>query len=332
MMCSYNNAIGLPSRAGLTGPAQPASCEAASHRYERHMTRVQANIALLVAGAMWGMGFVAQSTAMASIGPFLFIGLRFIVGTFAILPLAIRESRRAEKPLTASDWRAFGFIGLLLFAGMSAQQIGLLTTSVTNSGFLTGLYVVIVPFLAVAIYRDWPHPVVWPSAFAALLGIFLLSGGTAGSLQTGDWLTIFCAFCWGIQMIFIGRYAAQSGRPITLAVCQFAVCGAIGLAVALPLETIEWSAIVSALPEILYAGVFSGGLAFTLQVVGQRYTTASQAAIFLSSEAVFAAIFGAILLGERVPAMGLAGCALIFAAILAVEIVPALATRRRVTP
>jgi len=330
-MCSYNTSILLPSR-WTNFPARDVPCGAAGRRYERLMTRAQANIALLVAGAMWGMGFVAQSTAMASIGPFLFIGLRFLVGTLVILPLAIREARRAERPLASADWRAFGFIGVLLFAGMSAQQVGLLTTSVTNSGFLTGLYVVMVPFLAVLIYRDWPHPVVWPAAFAALLGIFLLSGGTAGSLQTGDWLTIICALCWAIQMIFIGRYAARSGRPVTLAVCQFAVCGAIGLAVALSVETFDWTAIRSTLPEILYAGVFSGGLAFTLQVVGQRYTTASQAAIFLSSEAVFAALFGAILLGERVPAMGLAGCALIFAAILAVEVVPALAARRRVSP
>jgi drug/metabolite transporter (DMT)-like permease len=277
------------------------------------------------------MGFVAQSTAMENVGPFLFIGMRFIVGAVAVLPFMIFESRNSAAPLSSRDWRMFGFIGVILFAGMAFQQVGLMTTTVTNSGFLTGLYVVMVPFLAVLIYREWPHPVVWPCAFAALAGIFLLSGGDVAALTSGDWLTLLCALCWAFQMIFIARYVVSTGRPVTLAVVQFAVCGAIGLTVALLLEPIEPAAIRAALPEILYAGIFSGGIAFTLQIIGQRYTTASQAAIFLSTEAVFAAIFGALLLGERIPAIGLVGCALILAAILAVETVPAL-TRRRVTP
>ena len=292
------------------------------------MSRTQANLILLLAGAMWGMGFVAQSTAMEHVGPFLFIGLRFVVGALAILPFALVEARRAPRPLSRREWQVFAFIGVILFAGMASQQVGLMTTSVTNSGFLTGLYVVMVPFLAVLLYREWPHPVIWPCAFAALAGIYLLSGGDVGALTAGDWLTLLCALCWAFQMIFIARYALSSGRPVTLAVTQFAVCGAIALAVGLPLEAFDPSAIWAAAPEILYAGVFSGGIAFTLQVIGQRYTTASQAAIFLSTEAVFAALFGAILLGERIPPVGIVGCVLIFAAIVAVETVPALVRRR----
>jgi drug/metabolite transporter (DMT)-like permease len=293
------------------------------------MSRSLANLVLLLAGALWGMGFVAQSTAMDALGPFLFVGLRFLVATLAMLPFALRERATAETALAPADWRAFGLIGILLFGGMASQQAGLLTTTVTNSGFLTGLYVVMVPFLAVIIYRQWPHPVVWPAAFVALAGIWLLSGGALAGLTVGDWLTILCALFWALQMIFIARHAAGSGRPITLAVTQFAVCGGLGLATALALEPIRLAGIIAAAPEILYAGVFSGGIAFTLQAVGQRYTTASQAAIFLSSESVFAALFGAIFLGERLPAAGLVGCALIFFAILAVEILPPLLPRRR---
>jgi drug/metabolite transporter (DMT)-like permease len=296
------------------------------------MTRTQANLALLLAGAMWGMGFVAQSTAMAAVGPFLFIGLRFAVASAAVLPFALREGARSGHRLTPRDWCSFGVIGLLLFAGMAAQQWGLLTTTVTNSGFLTGLYVVIVPFLGVLIFRQWPHAVVWTSALAALAGIWLLSGGEIGTLTHGDWLTILCALLWALQMIFIARDARHTGRPITLAVTQFGVCAALGLLGALASETIRWQAILAAGPEILYSGIFSGGIAFTLQAVGQRYTTAPQAAIFLSSEAVFAAFFGAVLLGERLAAAGLLGCALILAAILAVEIVPVLRAKSRVTP
>jgi drug/metabolite transporter (DMT)-like permease len=293
------------------------------------MTRTQANLVLLLAGAMWGMGFVAQSTAMQAIGPLLFIGLRFVVATVAIMPFAMREGRRAARPVRRAEWLAFAMIGLLLFAGMTAQQIGLLTTSVTNSGFLTGLYVVIVPFIAVVLFRQWPHPLVWPAALAALAGIWLLSGGSIGAFTIGDWLTILCALIWALQVIYTGRYAVASGRPVTLAVTQFAVCGVLALFFAFFLEPIGWAAIRAAMPEILYAGVIAGGAAFTLQAVGQRYTTAPQAAIFLSTEAVFAALFGAIFLGERLPLEALAGCGLIFAAILLVEAGPTLLSRRK---
>lgn len=293
------------------------------------MPRTQANLLLLTAGAMWGMGFVAQSTAMDAIGPLLFIGLRFAIAGLSMLPFALRESRRASEPLAGHQWRAFLLIGVLLFGGMTAQQVGLLTTTVTNSGFLTGLYVVMVPFFGVILFRQWPHRIVWPAALCALLGIWLLSGGGAVALHVGDWLTILCAALWALQVIFIQRSAAGTGRPVTLAVTQFAVTAVIALALAFVFEPVDIAAIRSAAPEIVYAGIFSGGIAFTLQVIGQRYTTASQAAIFLSTEAVFAALFAAIFLSERLPAAGLIGCVLIFSAILLVEIVPALRRQRQ---
>jgi drug/metabolite transporter (DMT)-like permease len=292
------------------------------------LTRLQANFVLLLAGAMWGMGFVAQSTAMDAIGPFLFIGLRFLLATLVVLPFALRESGRATITLSRSNWLAFAWIGVLLFAASGAQQVGLLTTTVTNAGFLTGLYVVMVPLFAVFLFRAWPHPVVWPAAITALAGIWLMSGGALGALVTGDWLNVAAAAFCALQLIFIGRAAAPTGRPVTLAVSQFAVCGVLGLGAAIALEPLDWNAVWLALPEILYAGIFSGGAAFTLQVIGQRYTTAPQAAIFLSSEAVFAGLFGALLLGERLPASGLIGCLLILAAIIAVEVLPALLRRR----
>jgi drug/metabolite transporter (DMT)-like permease len=292
------------------------------------LTRLQANFVLLLAGAMWGMGFVAQSTAMDAIGPFLFIGLRFLLATLVILPFALRESGRAKATLSRSNWLAFAWIGVLLFAACAAQQVGLMTTTVTNAGFLTGLYVVMVPLFVVLLFRAWPHPVVWPAAITALMGIWLMSGGTLAALVIGDWLNVAAAGFCALQLIFIGRAAAPTGRPVTLAVTQFAVCGVLGLAAAFVLEPLDWNAAWLALPEILYAGIFSGGAAFTLQVIGQRYTTAPQAAIFLSSEAVFAGLFGALLLGERLPASGLLGCLLIFGAIIAVEVLPAVMRQR----
>ncbi|WP_457583967.1 DMT family transporter [Ensifer canadensis] len=288
------------------------------------MTRVQANLFLLFSGAIWGAGFVAQSTAMQAIGPLWFITLRFAIATLVALPLAVVETRRAPQPLTGKTIRNFVFVGLALFAGAVTQQYGLLTTSVTNSGFLTGLYVVFVPVLTIIFLRRKPHWIIWPGALMALLGIFLLSGGALSRLTGGDYLTVVCALFWALQLMLVGIFAPGSGRPMLLSMTQFAVCALLGCVIALAIEPLSMEAVKGALPEILYAGIFSSGVAFICQVVGQRYTTAPQAAIFLSSEALFAALFGVLLLGEIITPIGYVGCAIIFAAMLVVEIVPEL--------
>lgn len=288
------------------------------------MTQSRANLLLLFAGLIWGLGFVAQSTAMQSIGPLTFIALRFIVATASVAPLALLESKRATKPLVLSDYKAFMILGAMLVSGMILQQTGLLTTSVTNAGFLTGLYVVLVPILGVVLFSQWPHPVVWICAALSLTGIWLLSGGSLSTFTKGDWMMMAGAFFWALQGLFIARYALRIGRPVTMACVQFAVVALVGSLLALSFETIEWQAVKTAMPEVLFTGVFSSGVAFTLQAIGTRYTSAPQAAIFLSSEALFAALFGAIILSERLPAIGLAGCALIFLSMITVEIVPRL--------
>jgi len=285
------------------------------------MTRVQANLLLLLAGVIWGMGFVAQSTAMASIGPFLFIGVRSAIAALTVLPWSIAESRHSPHKLKGSKYLYFMVVGATLFIGLVLQQIGLITTSVTNAGFLTGLYVVMVPVLSVIIFRSWPHPVVWPSAIACLTGIFLLSGGELSALKQGDWLVIAGAVFWAMQVLLISR-ANRAGRPITLSCVQFATAAVAGLLIAAAVEDINWNVIALTWKELLFTGVFSSGIAFTLQAIGQRYTTSAQAAIFLSSEAIFAAMFGAIFLGDRLTFIGFIGCGLLLTAMLAVELVP----------
>ena len=293
------------------------------------MSHAHANVLLLLAGAIWGMGFVAQSSAMDNIGPWFFIGLRFALATLTMLPLAVRENTRAGSLPTRKNLMTFALIGVTLFLGMAAQQTGLLTTSVTNSGFLTALYLIFVPILGIALFRQMPHMVIWPAALFALFGIFLLSGGRLDAMTEGDWLTILCAVFNALQILLIGRYANSSGLPVTLAVTQFAVTAILGFAAAFSFERIDPTAAILAAPEILFAGVFAGGIAFTLQAVGQRHTTASQAAIVLSSEALFAALFGALMMGDRLPPTAWLGCALIFAAILATELAPAWMASRR---
>lgn len=292
------------------------------------MTRVQANLLLLLTGAIWGAGFVAQSTAMDALTPLWFIAIRFAIATVVAAPFAFLEGRRAGTPLTPRGIGNFVWVGLALFGGAATQQIGLLTTTVTNSGFLTGLYVVFVPVLTVLILRKQPHWIIWPAALMAVFGIFLLSGGALAALTTGDFLTIVCALFWAIQIMLAGIFVA-GGRPFALSMTQFAVCSAAGAILALMFEPFSLDALMSALPEVLYSGIFSSGLAFMLQIVGQRYTTAPQAAIFLSSEALFAALFGILLLGENIAPVGYAGCAIIFAAMLLVELVPELGKSRK---
>lgn len=287
------------------------------------MNRATANLMLLVTGAIWGMGFVAQSTAMDAIGPILFTGVRFLAAGVVVLPLAIREARKLDQPLLprGRQWLDYAILGTLIFSSLGTQQIGLLTTSVTNSGFLTGLYVVITPFVGIALFRLWPHPVVWPAGAMSLAGIWLLSGGDVAGLSRGDAWTILCALLWACHVQVVGR-VVRGGRPFRLACLQFFICAALGFAIAPLVEPVGWQMIVGATPEILFAGILSGGVAFTLQAVAQRHTTAPQAAIFMSSEALFAALFGALLLGDRLGPAGLAGCGLIFAAMLTVELVP----------
>ncbi|WP_422371155.1 DMT family transporter [Hoeflea sp.] len=293
------------------------------------MPRPIANLLLLLAGAIWGMGFVAQSTAMDNIGPFLFIGLRFLVAALVLAPFAWRESRRAEGPVSKEHMRGFVLIGLALFAAMALQQVGLTITTVTNSGFLTGLYVVFVPFISLLALKQRPHPVIWPAVLMTFAGISMLAGGSLSALNPGDLLTIGCAAMYAVQVILVGIYVEPSRRPLTLSFVQFALAGVLGLAIGIAREPFIVAQITAALPEILFAGVLATGLAFTLQVIGQRYTTAPQAAIFLSTESLFAACFGALFLSERIPAIGYAGGLLIFLAILLAEIGP---MRRRKVP
>ncbi|KJS16291.1 MAG: MFS transporter [Hoeflea sp. BRH_c9] len=286
------------------------------------MPRHLANLLLLSAGAIWGAGFVAQSTAMDNIGPFLFIGLRFVVAAIVLAPFAWREARRSSHPVSAAHLGGFALIGLALFFGMALQQVGLTITTVTNSGFLTGLYVVFVPFITLLVLRQPPHPLIWPAVLMTFAGIWMLAGGSLSDLNSGDLLTIGCAVMWAIQVILIGRFVAPSGRPLTLSFVQFALAGLLGLGVGLSVERFDPAAVIATLPEILFAGVIATGLAFTLQVIGQRYTTAPQAAIFLSTESLFAAFFGALILGEQIPVIGYAGGLLIFLAILLAELGP----------
>ncbi|MDJ0614396.1 MAG: DMT family transporter [Rhizobiaceae bacterium] len=297
------------------------------------MSRTTANLLLLLAGAIWGMGFVAQQTAMDDIGPMLFIALRFLLAGFAVLPFAMGELKRANGPTyleaVKAHRRGFFLVGLAFFLGMAFQQVGLIGTSVTNAGFLTALYVIMVPLLMITLFRVRQPIIIWPASLLSLVGIYLLSGGDLGSLNSGDMLIILCALFWAGHVILTGRVGQQTMLPVTMATTQFFITSALAFAcysLFVPFgfgETIPTQEqFVGALPEILYAGTIAGGLGFTLQAVGQRYTSESAAAVLISTESLFAAMFGAVFLGERLATIGYFGCGLIFIAILLVELMP----------
>lgn len=292
------------------------------------MSRPLAVAALVVTTMLWGFAFVAQKSAMESMGPLTFSAVRYLLGALAVLPLALWEWRRNRTTIAARDWLIIAVISLAFFFGVWLQQAGLTMTTVTNGGFLTSLYVLFVPLLALALFWHKPHPVVWIGMPMALLGVYLLNGGRLDSFNLGDVLVIGSAIAWAVQVLLIGTVSRRTGLPVTISVICFGVTAALSAAGAVGFEAPNLAAIGDGWIEILYSGVLSTAVAFTLQAVAQQYVPPANAAIILSAEGLFAALGGALVLGERLPAVGYLGSALIFSAIVMVEALPALRQRR----
>ncbi len=287
------------------------------------MSRGFANVLLLIAALIWGTTFVAQQLGMAGVGPLMFTGVRFLLGALVILPLALRErTRLADRGirLEGSDLLAACGLGVLLCLGVVLQQIGIAGTSVSNAGFLTALYVPLVPLLGWVIHRQVPHLSLWPAALGCFVGTFLLGGGTFTDFNAGDFWVISSTLFWAAHVLWVGRVAARKGTPILVAFTQFVVCGLLATGAGLALEATTLTGLQTALPTILYGGLLSVGIGFTLQVVAQRHTRPAEAAILLSSEVLFAALAGALYLGERLAPIQLAGGVLIFACIVGVQV------------
>jgi drug/metabolite transporter (DMT)-like permease len=211
-------------------------------------------------------------------------------------------------------------MGIALALGINLQQVGLLFTSVTNAGFITGLYVIVVPLLGLLLGHKTGMGT-WLGCVLAVIGMFLLSVGDNFQVASGDWLQLIGAFVWGGHVILVGLFASRHD-PIRLAFLQFATCSVISLILAVIFEPIALDSIIAAGPALLYGGVFAVGVGYTLQVVAQKHAIASHAAIILSLEAVFAAIAGAWFLGEALQLRGYVGCALMLAGMLLAQLWP----------
>ena len=290
------------------------------------MTRLRADLLLLVAAALWGIAFYFQKEAMAHVGVFTFIAARCALAVLALSPLALIEHGRASSPLQPAAIRtaAWGALAFLLAAGL--QQEAITTATVTNTGFLTALYVVFTPLVAWVVTRRAPAPLVWPAIALSFLGIWLLGGGTLGGLSPGDQLAALCAVFWAVHVVVTGL-ASRFDRPFGYTCLQFAFVALAAGLVAAAFETPTLAGLKNAAADILYVGLVATALTFTILVIALRHTTAAEAMVLLAAESLFSAAAGAAFLGERLSLVSWTGAGLIVAAVLLVQVAARFKTR-----
>ncbi|MCK5076625.1 MAG: DMT family transporter [Calditrichia bacterium] len=279
--------------------------------------RLKSDFILLFVAIIWGSAFVGQRIAAEHIGPFLFNGSRFLLGALILLPLALKQNRK----INLKKMHFTALAGLILFIAGYLQQAGLKYTTAGNAGFITGLYVVFVPLFLAFIFRERLGWTAWVAAFTATIGLFLLSVQDNFTLAPGDGLEFIGAIFWALHVILVSKIIKEM-EILHFAIGQYVIAGILNLIVGsifewqtLPGFAIAWWAVV-------YTGILSVGIGYTLQAVGQRHAPPTDAAIILSMEAVFAAGFGYLFLNEILTLKQLLGCILILAGIIVAQFRP----------
>jgi len=278
--------------------------------------RLKADLSLLLVSIIWGSAFVAQRLAGQMGSVYFFNGARYLLAAVVVLPFAVKgiNSRNQLRQISRAQYTWMFVAGFVLFLGSALQQLGMLYTTAGNAGFITSLYVVLVPVLLFLIWREKVH---WISLAAVLLagaGAFFLSTGGSFEVRTGDVIELVGALFWTLHVIVLGKYASRF-EPMSFSVGQLFVCSVLNLGVGLLAE----ESITMNLPllgAIAYTAFFSLGLCYTLQVWAQRHTPPADAALILSLESVFAVISGWFLLNEKLAPVQIVGCVLIFVAVL----------------
>ena len=277
---------------------------------------------LLAASFFWGTTFVAQILGMEGLGPYTYAAARFALGVLFIGALwFLYRDKRAEQRRAGtfrSGFRAGIPVGLAMFVGVTLQQVALLYTTAGKTAFITTVYIVLVPLAAVLLGQR-VRAVQWGGAVLAFAGVYFLSAHGETTINTGDLLVLVCSFFWMAQILLIDRYA-RAVDAIELCFMQMIVCTIGSAVLAAIYESFAWSDIWSAAVPILYAGLFSCGVAYTCQILGQAYVEPTQAAILMSTEAIFAAVAGWIVLGETMSSVQLLGCALLLGGALMAQV------------
>ena len=284
------------------------------------MKKAKSIIFLFITAITWGFAFVAQRVGAGYVEPLTFNAMRYMLGTLSLIPvIMIFEKEKYDKKKFFGTVKAGLIAGIVLTVAADIQQYGVvLTQSAGLSGFLTGLYIVLVPILGLLIFKKKTNILTWLGAMVAVVGLYFLcvDSNSTFSLSLGVLLLLGDAFVWALHIIVIDYYV-EKVSPLKFAMIQFGVCGLLSLAGALLFENIELSSVWDARVPILYGGIMSVGVAYTCQILGQRDADPTFAAIVLSTESVFGAIGGAIILGERfVFPYGYIGCAFVFAGII----------------
>lgn len=279
------------------------------------------NIMLFLAAMIWGGAFVAQTEAMKYTQPFTFQATRFFLGGIVLIPVILIRDKKGnpKKPVTKAMKKHQLFAGLIcgliLFAACSPQQLGLmLDLPAGKSGFITSLYIILVPICGLFL-KKMPKPWVWCSVILALVGFYLLCGGGSFSLNLGEGLTLLCAVAFTLHIMFID-HVGNSVDGVRMSCMQFLVCGTVSLVIALIIETPTLASLIKCWLPIAYTGILSSGVAYTFQILGQEYTEPTTASLLMSLESVFSAIFGALILMQWLNPKELIGCMLVFTGVV----------------
>lgn len=276
--------------------------------------RLKSDLILLLVAIIWGSAFAAQRVAADHLGPFVFNALRFFVGVIVLLPMA-RFRLKVERGML--PWIALA--GCALFAASALQQAGMQYTTAGNAGFITGLYVVLVPLVMVTFLRQTVSRWTWAAAMVATLGALLLSTGGELKLNAGDALELAGAVVWAVHVLLVG-WLARRMDILSFVILQDLVSAVLNVLFSLFTDISTLSGLQPAVWAVLYTGVLSVGIGYALQGIGQRHAPPTDAALILSLEAVFAALFGYLFLNERLLPIQLFGCALILGAIVLVQL------------
>lgn len=290
-------------------------------------TSLKANLLLLITAAIWGFAFVAQKKGMDYVDPFTFNTARFFTGVLSLLPVLWFFKKAQSRASLSSIQKKIPLkescaLGVLMFCGLSLQQVGLVTASASKAGFITGTYVLLVPLFGIFVARKVTANV-WFAVIIALIGLYLLSVKAGAeniwTMEFGDVLILSSAVFWALHVLLVDRLV-HSHDALQLSILQFVFCTLFSLIVALIFESIDFKAILAAWQPILFVGVFSTGVAFTLQIIAQKEAHPSHTAIIMSMEGVFAVIGGYLFLKEVISGRILLGCLLMLVAMLLAQL------------